>query len=68
MMHIFIFVMLILIGIVNIIFPSIGWYLKHGWAVDGDSEPSDTYLFMTKFGGVIAVVIGSILLIISFFI
>ncbi|MED5018810.1 hypothetical protein P9847_15985 [Paenibacillus chibensis] len=49
------------IGILNIVNPNFAWYLKEGWKVDGDSEPSDSYVALTKIGGVIGVVFGVIL-------
>lgn len=64
-MHIFVFSLLVVIGVVNIIFPSFAWYLKEGWKVDGDSEPSDAYLVLTRISGIIAIVIGLSLLITS---
>lgn len=50
----------IAIGLINVINPNFAWYLKEGWKVDGDSEPSDTYIALTKIGGVIAIVFGVI--------
>ncbi|TVX95306.1 DUF6199 family natural product biosynthesis protein [Cohnella terricola] len=47
----------IVISILNIIFPKIGWYLKYGWAVKGDVEPSDAYLLMSRVMGVIILII-----------
>lgn len=47
----------IVISIVNIIYPSFGWYLRYGWMVKGDSEPSDTYLFMSRIGSIIAIIV-----------
>ncbi|MNO43050.1 hypothetical protein D3C76_332590 [compost metagenome] len=51
-------ILFIIIGFLNICFPSFAWYLKEGWKVDGDSEPSETYLALTRLGGIVAVVIG----------
>ena len=50
---------LIFIGlcILNIIFPSMGWYMRYGWAVKGESEPSDAYLLMTRIGSAVVLII-----------
>ncbi|WP_059054481.1 DUF6199 family natural product biosynthesis protein [Paenibacillus senegalimassiliensis] len=50
-----------IIGLVNTFAPSFAWYIKEGWKVDGDSEPSEAYLSITRFGGIIAIIIGIIL-------
>lgn len=55
------------IGILNIVNPNFAWYLKEGWKVDGDSEPSDFYVALTKLGGVIGVVFGVILFLTGIF-
>ncbi|WP_425466200.1 DUF6199 family natural product biosynthesis protein [Paenibacillus methanolicus] len=44
-------------------FPSFGWYLREGWKVDGDSEPSDAYIFWSRFGATIAILLGLYVLI-----
>ncbi|MNH46461.1 hypothetical protein D3C79_1092550 [compost metagenome] len=56
---------MILIGLLNLFFPSFAWFLKHGWAVNGESEPSEAFLVLTRIGGVIAAVIGVGLLVTS---
>lgn len=43
-MFIVAFILFIIIGLINFFYPSFAWYIKEGWKVDGDSEPSDTYL------------------------
>ncbi|WMT42947.1 hypothetical protein RE628_12055 [Paenibacillus sp. D2_2] len=50
----------IIIGILNLAKPEFAWYLKEGWKVDGNSEPSDTYLAFTRIGGGVAILIGII--------
>ncbi|MOA41223.1 hypothetical protein D3C78_1631650 [compost metagenome] len=62
-----VFILIILIGLLNIFFPSFAWFLKHGWAVDGESEPSEAFLILTRIGGIIAIVIGVVLLTTSLF-
>lgn len=51
-------IVVIIIGIVNIVYPQFAWYLKEGWKVDGDSEPSDLYLMMSRISGVAALFMG----------
>ncbi|GIP25875.1 hypothetical protein J23TS9_10050 [Paenibacillus sp. J23TS9] len=59
-MLIFSGILFIVIGILNIVKPNFAWYLKEGWKIDGDSEPSDNYIVLAKIGGVIALVMGII--------
>jgi hypothetical protein len=54
------------VGLLNIFYPSFAWYLKEGWKVAGDSEPSDTYLFLTKIGGGIATLMGIVVFLSGF--
>lgn len=51
-----------ILTVVNIINPAFGWYLRYGWMVKGDSEPSETYLIMSRVGSVFALVILLIVL------
>ncbi|PZM66852.1 DUF6199 family natural product biosynthesis protein [Paenibacillus dendritiformis] len=57
----------IAIGFLNIFKPSFAWYLKEGWKVNGDSEPSDTYLTLTKLGGVVVLIMGVVLVVAGIF-
>jgi len=57
-MFFFIGLIIIAIGLINIFKPTFAWYMKEGWKVSGDSEPSDSYLALTRFGGVVAVIMG----------
>lgn len=52
----------IAIGIVNIAFPKASWYMKYGWQFK-NAEPTEAALIMSRIGGVLAVVIGLIILI-----
>ncbi len=54
-----IFFMLLFVGltIVNIINPAIGWYLRYGWMVKGQSEPSEAYMTMSRIGSVFVLII-----------
>ncbi|MEC0089355.1 DUF6199 family natural product biosynthesis protein [Paenibacillus macquariensis] len=64
-MLIFAGILFIAIGILNILNPNFAWQLREGWKVDGDSEPSDTYLTLTKISGVLITVAGIFILIIG---
>ncbi|AZS15019.1 DUF6199 family natural product biosynthesis protein [Paenibacillus lutimineralis] len=48
----------IIIGVLNLAKPEFAWYLKEGWKVDGNSEPSDTYLTFTRISGGVAIFVG----------
>ena len=49
--------LLIALGMVNFFLPVLPFYLRYGWAVE-NAEPSDAYITMTKFGGILAAVVG----------
>ncbi|MBJ9987870.1 MULTISPECIES: DUF6199 family natural product biosynthesis protein [Paenibacillus] len=49
----------ITLGILSRIKPTFGWNMNEAWKVKDDSEPSDAYIEARKFGGFIAIVIGS---------
>ncbi len=55
-------IFVIILSIVNIINPAFGWYLRYGWMVKGDSEPSETYLIMSRVGSIFAFVVLIIVL------
>ena len=45
-------------GLVNIIFPRFGWWLKWGWQFKDAPEPSGLWIFGERCGGVILIVIA----------
>ena len=47
------------LGAVNFFIPELPFYLRYGWAVE-NAEPSDTYLTLTKGGGILAMILGLI--------
>ncbi|PWW04750.1 hypothetical protein DFQ01_10631 [Paenibacillus cellulosilyticus] len=51
----------VIIGILNIAFPKVGWYMQYGWQFK-NAEPSDAALVMARIGGVIAIIIGLFLI------
>lgn len=44
-------------GILNIFFPTVSWYLSHGWQYK-DAEPSDISLFMCRLSGIVAIILS----------
>ena len=52
----------IALGLLYSVFPNVFWYLRYGWRYK-DAEPSDAALILARIGGIIAVVIGIVLLI-----
>ncbi|MHA7962974.1 DUF6199 family natural product biosynthesis protein [Paenibacillus sp. CAU 1782] len=57
MMVVVFLVIFIILTIINIIYPAFGWYLRYGWMVKGESEPSDAYLAMSRIGSILALVV-----------
>jgi hypothetical protein len=47
----------IVVAILNIIYPSFGWYLRYGWMFKGDSEPSDAYLLMSRISSIVVLIV-----------
>ncbi|KEO84154.1 DUF6199 family natural product biosynthesis protein [Tumebacillus flagellatus] len=52
---------IILIGVLNVLFPQAAWYLRAGWQFK-NAEPSDAALIMGRVSGVIAILIGIVFL------
>ena len=55
-------ILLILIGILNIALPDVAWYLEYGWRYK-DAEPSDAAIIFNRIGGVVAIVIAVVIMI-----
>ena len=55
--------LLIVIGLFNVISPYSSWYLSSGWKYK-DAEPSEEALGIARFGGVAALVIAVIMIIV----
>ena len=55
--------LLIVIGLFNVISPYSSWYLSSGWK-NKDAEPSEEELGIARFGGVAALVIAVIMIIV----
>ncbi|WP_052380639.1 DUF6199 family natural product biosynthesis protein [Paenibacillus camerounensis] len=61
---------LLLLGIGMIAFglyirkhPDFAWKMSEGWKVQGDSEPSRTYLSLMTFRGTVSISIGALFII-----
>lgn len=54
-------IILIGLGIFDVIFPKVSWYLGYGWRYK-NAEPSDAALTFARVGGAIAIIIGFILM------
>lgn len=52
--------LLIIIGIVSIVNPEITFFLNRGWMYK-NTEPSELYLSLTRFGGVIICIVGVVM-------
>lgn len=59
--QIFIVVFLI-IGLVQLFFPRVAWWLKVGWQFREAPEPSGLWLFFARFGGFLIAVIAFLVL------
>ena len=57
---------LIVMGLVNVCFPELLWHLKYWLVVEGGG-PSDTFIGISKIGGVVALFVGLILLLVGIF-
>ena len=49
-------ILLLIVGIFNTVAPQAAWYLSDGWRFK-DAEPSETALALTRFGGIVVIVI-----------
>ncbi|AIQ54309.1 DUF6199 family natural product biosynthesis protein [Paenibacillus sp. FSL R7-0331] len=57
----------VLLALLNIFFPALGWHMRYGWMIKGDSEPSDAYLMMSRISSVIVLIIFLIFFLPSMF-
>lgn len=49
----------VLIGVLQVIFPEDAWWIEHG--MPKDVEPSDAGILFTRIGGIVFVIFGVIL-------
>jgi hypothetical protein len=45
--------------ILQALFPELFWSLSEGWKIRGDSDPSDAWLFLTRVGSVIGIIVSA---------
>jgi hypothetical protein len=63
----FIGFLFMLFAVLNILFPKFGWYMRYGWMVKGESEPSDAYLIMSRISSVIVLIVFLVVMVPTFF-
>lgn len=51
--------LVVLIGVLQVIFPEQAWWIEHG--MPKDAEPSDAGVLVTRMGGIILAIIGVII-------
>ncbi|WP_369016292.1 DUF6199 family natural product biosynthesis protein [Paenibacillus sp. GbtcB18] len=54
----FIYIVLIAVGLLMLLAPGAVWAVKESWKSNDGTEPSDLYLFSTRIGGGIFLLIG----------
>ena len=54
---IFLGLLVIGLGVVDVIWPQLGWYLSHGWRFK-NAEPSELALFFGRLGGIVICLFG----------
>ena len=59
-------IILLFAGIVWLIRPDLGWYQKVGRWVDGDAEPSESYIRRARIAGIIAIILSVVMFCLSF--
>lgn len=55
----------VVIGVVGLCFPTLGFYLRYGLYVE-NAEPTDFYLFMARIGAAACVVLGIVISVMAF--
>ncbi|MGO4693218.1 DUF6199 family natural product biosynthesis protein [Paenibacillus sp. 2TAB26] len=50
-------ILFVIIAFLNIFFPKFGWYMRYGWMVKGNSEPSDAYILMSRISSIIILIV-----------
>lgn len=51
-------ILILLLGLGMIISPQTVWKLKESWKSNDATEPSDLYLWSTRFGGAVFLLVG----------
>ncbi|WP_434750180.1 DUF6199 family natural product biosynthesis protein [Paenibacillus amylolyticus] len=56
-MEILFFIFMVLC-IINLCFPKFGWYLRYGWIMQGETEPSKSYMTMVRMSSLFMLLIA----------
>jgi len=57
---------LVIVGVLMLLKPSIVWSIAESWKSNDATEPSDLYLFSARFGGVLIALAGIGGIVVSF--
>ncbi|SCZ02646.1 hypothetical protein SAMN05720606_116106 [Paenibacillus polysaccharolyticus] len=52
------FFIFMVLCIINLCFPKFGWYLRYGWIVQGEAEPSKSYMTMVRMSSLFMLLIA----------
>jgi len=55
----FLGIILLLGGIVLTVFPQFVWLISESWKSENADEPSSLYIWSTRFGGIMCILIGT---------
>ena len=61
--NVLVIILLLLIGIFNAVSPETAWYLSDGWKYK-NAEPSEEALGVTRLGGIVALVLGVMMILV----
>lgn len=51
-------IILMIIGVVMIVKPSVIWFIQENWKSNDNTEPSSLYIWSTRFGGIMMTLAG----------
>ncbi|GKU78449.1 DUF6199 family natural product biosynthesis protein [Paenibacillus sp. L3-i20] len=57
---IFLSILLVVVGLIMIFKTSLFWKISEKWTSADGTEPSDLYIFNTRFGGIMVSIAGSL--------
>ncbi|SFL36776.1 hypothetical protein SAMN03159341_105302 [Paenibacillus sp. 1_12] len=61
-------ILLFVFGLLMLIRPSLIWTITESWKSNDATEPSDLYLWSTRFGGVMCTLVGIAAICVYFFV
>ncbi len=59
-------IFLVVFGLVMLLKPDLFYLITESWKSDYSAEPSDLYVFSTRFGGIIFIIVGALNVVVSF--